>query len=41
MNSHGADTPMQVFNPGETDVELFAMFVVDATRPFSSLAKLE
>ncbi len=41
MNSHGADMPMQVFNPGETDVELFAMFVVDATRPFSSPAKLD
>jgi quercetin dioxygenase-like cupin family protein len=41
MNSHGTDTPMQVFNPGDTDVELFAMFVVDATRPFSSPAKLD
>jgi quercetin dioxygenase-like cupin family protein len=41
MNSHGADTPMQVFTASETDVELFAMFVVDATRPFSSPAKLD
>ena len=41
MNSHGADTPMQVFTASETDVELFAMFVLDATRPFSSPARLE
>jgi hypothetical protein len=38
MNSHGADTPMQVFTATETDVELFAMFVVDVMRPFSSPA---
>ena len=41
MNSHGADMPMQVFTASETDVELFALFVVDATRPFSSPAKLD
>ncbi len=41
INSHGADTPMQVFNGGESDVETFAMFLLDATRPFSSPAKLE
>jgi quercetin dioxygenase-like cupin family protein len=41
MNSHGGNTPMQVFNAGETDLELFAMFVLDATRPFSSPAKLD
>jgi quercetin dioxygenase-like cupin family protein len=41
MNSHGADIPMQVFNAGDTDFEVFAMFVVDATRPFSSPARIE
>lgn len=41
MNSHGADMPMQVFNAGPADVELFAMFVLDGTRPFSSPARLE
>lgn len=30
-----ADTPMEVFNAGKTEVQAFIMFVVDATRPFS------
>ena len=37
MNSQGGDTPMQVFNASETDVETFEIFLLDATRP----AKLE
>ena len=41
MNSHGADTPMEVFSAGATDFEIFAMFLLDATRPFSSPARLE
>lgn len=41
MNSHGADTPMQVFNAGDIELVMFAMFVLDATRPFSSPAKLD
>lgn len=41
MNSHDADMPMQVFTASEAEVELFAMVVVDATRPFSSPAKLD
>lgn len=35
---HGADTPMQVTSCGSTDLREFALFVVDATRPFSSPA---
>jgi hypothetical protein len=41
MNSHGVDMPMQVFNASATDSELFAMFALDATRPFSSPARFE
>ena len=40
MLGHGADTPMEVFSSGTTDVSALVMFVVDATRPFSSPAKL-
>ena len=36
---HGADTPMQVSSSGSTDLHSLVMFVVDATRPFSSPAK--
>ncbi len=36
---HGADTPMQVSSSGSTDLHALVMFVVDATRPFSSPAK--
>ena len=39
LNGHAADTPMQVFNGGTTDVTALIMFVVDATRPFSTPAK--
>jgi hypothetical protein len=41
MNGHGADTPMEVFSAGGTELDQLVMFVVDATRPFSSSAKLE
>lgn len=34
----GADTPLQVSNCGSTDLHALVMFVVDATRPFSSPA---
>ncbi len=37
---HGADTPMQVSSSGSADLHALVMFVVDATRPFSSPAKL-
>jgi len=40
MNGHVADTPMEIFSSGATDLLQFVMFVVDATRPFSSPAKL-
>jgi hypothetical protein len=35
---HGADMPMQVSSTGSTDLHSLVMFVVDATRPFSSPA---
>ena len=35
MNGRTADTPMEVFNAGTTDLTAIIMFVVDATRPFS------
>ncbi len=36
---HGANTPMQVSSSGSTDLHSLVMFVVDATKPFSSPAK--
>jgi hypothetical protein len=41
MPGHGADMPMEVFSAGTTDLDQLVMFVVDASRPFSSPAKLE
>jgi len=38
---HGADMPMEVFSAGMTDLDQVVMFVVDATRPFSSPARFE
>ena len=35
---HGADMPMQVSSSGSTDLHALVMFVVDATKPFSSPA---
>jgi quercetin dioxygenase-like cupin family protein len=40
MVGHGVDTPMEVSNSGPDDLREFALFVVDANRPFSSPAKL-
>jgi hypothetical protein len=40
MNGHSPDTPMIVFSDGNTDLDQIVMFVVDATKPFSSPAKL-
>lgn len=40
MNGHSADVPMEVFNSGTTELTALIMFVVDATKPFSSPAKL-
>ena len=39
MNGHGPDMPMEVFSSGTTDLDQLVMFVVDATRPFTSPAK--
>ena len=36
----GADTPLQVSSSGSTDLRALVMFMVDATKPFSSPAKL-
>jgi hypothetical protein len=41
MNGHGADMPMEVFSAGTADLDQIVLFVVDATRPFSSPAKFE
>lgn len=36
----GADVPMQVSSTGSTDLHALVMFVVDATRPFSTPVKM-
>jgi len=41
MNGHAADMPMEVFNSGTDELIALIMFVVDATRPFSSPAKFQ
>jgi hypothetical protein len=41
MNGHSADTPMEVFSAGTSDLDQLVMFVVDANRPFSSPAKFD
>jgi quercetin dioxygenase-like cupin family protein len=38
---HGADVPMQVSSSGSTDLLSLVMFVVDATKPFSSIASIQ
>lgn len=38
MNGHPADMAMEVFNSGTTELTALIMFVVDATRPFSTPA---
>ena len=41
MTGHGPDMPMEVSSSGTSDLNVLVMFVVDATRPFSSPAKFE
>ena len=41
LAGHGPDTVMQFMNSGTTNVSYFALFVVDATKPFSSPAKFD
>lgn len=41
MVGHGGDTPMVVSNSGSGDLREFALFIVDADRPFSSPAQLD
>ena len=40
MNGHSPEMPMQVFSAGPGELNALVMFVVDATRPFSSPARL-
>ena len=40
MNGRSAGVPMEVFNSGTTDLSALIMFVVDATKPFSSPAQI-
>jgi len=40
MNGKSADVPMEVFNGGTSELTALIMFVVDATKPFSSPAKI-
>jgi hypothetical protein len=37
---HGADMPMQVSSSGSADLHALVMFMVDATKPFSSPATM-
>lgn len=41
LTGHGADMAMKVSSSGSTDLLSLALFVVDATKPFSSPAKLQ
>ena len=41
LAGHGPDTVMQFINTGTTDVNYFALFVVDATKPFTSPARFD
>jgi quercetin dioxygenase-like cupin family protein len=41
VNGHGGDMAMQVSSDGTTDLDQLVMFVVDATRPFSTAAILD
>jgi quercetin dioxygenase-like cupin family protein len=40
MPGHGPGTPMQVSSSGNSDLRALVMFVVDATKPFSSPATM-
>jgi hypothetical protein len=41
MNGHGPGMAMEVFSAGPSDLDQLVNFVVDATKPFSTPAKLE
>jgi quercetin dioxygenase-like cupin family protein len=41
LNGKGADIPMEVLSAGTTDLQALVMFVVDASRPFSSHATIK
>jgi hypothetical protein len=41
MPGHAADTPMEVFSASAGELDALVMFVVDATRPFSSPAQFK
>ena len=41
MTGHAPGTPMEVYSDGNADLTALVMFVVDATKPFSSPAKFE
>jgi hypothetical protein len=41
MPGHGPDMAMEVFSAGTTELNQLVMFVVDATKPFSSPAKFD
>src|SRR5687767_14358124 len=41
MNGHPPGMPMEVFNAGTSELTALIMFVVDATKPFSSPAKFD
>jgi quercetin dioxygenase-like cupin family protein len=41
LNGKGADIPMVVSSTGTTNLQALVMFVVDATRPFSSHATIK
>jgi hypothetical protein len=41
MTGHGPDIPMEVFSSGTSDLNVLVMFVLDATRPFSSPPKFD
>jgi hypothetical protein len=40
MPGHGPDTPMEVASSGSSDLRALVMFVMDATKPFSSPATM-
>lgn len=41
MVGHGPDMPMEVSSSGTADLDQLVMFLLDATRPGSSPAKLD
>lgn len=41
MMGHGPDMPMEVFSSGTSDLNALILFVLDATRPFSSPARFK